>query len=181
VRRFFLLIGFFVVLVSNQLPAQNKVGNNIVGINVSEALSQFMPFGQATTLIGPYQFMWRSGRNGKMFSLQFGFHPDTDDNVGYGNVAIGFSRLKDLGDKFYWTSTQSLITSSGSLNVRSSQFDFNNFGNDGTGLDFSWGLGYKLGKKVSLFTEMRLVILILGNPNIELVPPFGIFLAADLK
>jgi len=173
----------FIVFISSDIFGQEQVrGNNIIGLNMTEMVSQLVPFGSRTTVYGPYQFMWRTGKNGKMLNLQFGFQPDSEERFGYGNVALGFSRMKNLGEKFYWTSTQSIMITSGDLNIRKRSEFF--FDEGGLGVDVAWGLGYRLGQRVSIFTEARLVAILItdfGDRTLDFVPPIGVFIVADLS
>jgi len=58
------------------LNAQDDVTDsavhNFIGFNMTEAVSQFVPFTNRVSASGPFQFTWRSGSNGNLFNLQLG-------------------------------------------------------------------------------------------------------------
>lgn len=182
---------FLIVLFSSyssycQEYNEVKTKNNIIGFNVTEMVSQFIPFKERVELTGPFQFMWKVGNNGKMFNLQLGFLPDDFSRIGYANVAIGYSRQKSFSEKFYYISSQSLIISQGSLNTRervqAPEFFFDK--QNSIGVDLAWGIGYRLGKRVSIYSETSFLVLrseFTDFIEFEFVPPIGLYLVAELN
>ncbi len=167
---------------STQLLSQEaSAKNQFIGFNMTEMISQFIPFTDKVEFSGPFQFLYRVGKNGKMMNVQLGFEGDRADRLGYGHLALGFSKLKELNEKFYIVFTGNLVFHSGTLNLeREELFIFNQ---SGLGISAAAGFGYKLSSRVSIYSEASYLwrTFDIGDGDIRFLPPVGVFIVADIR
>lgn len=169
-----------------------KAKTRLLGFNMTEMVTQFMPFSQRIDQAGPYQFKFMGGGNGHLFNMQIGagtIEGDRQDiffggGDSYVNMVFGYARLKNVSEKFYHYFSQNMMLSSGFLNQPDEEiFSFE----DGfVAFNGAWGVGYKLTPRVSLCTEIQFIfaidgILGDGDGRFQFVPPIGLFLVTHLK
>ena len=162
--------------ISILLSAQSDRGKQKeVGINMTEMITQFVPFKGRSSISGPFALMWRSGSNGKYLNIQVGARISDntfDDN--YANLQIGFLKKRPLGEKMTYFTSQNFIVTAGGLNIPNQEL-----GQDGSfGFSFGAGLQYELSNHLAIATETLFVLAFGDSGGINFVPPVGIFLLA---
>jgi len=167
-------MAFCLLLCVQQLTGQ-KVKVKEVGINMTELLTQFVPFKGRSTVSGPFAVMWRSGSNGKFFNIQLGARiSENGFDTNYANLQIGYLRKRDLGDKMSYFTSQNFIITGGGLNIPNQELD-----QDGSmGFSFGAGLQYELSEHLAIASETLFVIAFGDSGGANFVPPIGIFLLA---
>lgn len=163
-----------IVLFSFEMNAQEK--SREVGLNMTQLVSQFIPFKGNSTLSGPFSFFYRRGKNDRFFNLQIGARVDSDNfETNFINFQVGYLRKRDLGNKFKYYNSINFIASAGGFN--SPGTDFND---DFAGTGFSMGLGfeYNLTESIFLATETTFLLVLGSDGRLDILPPVAIFLAA---
>lgn len=176
---------------------EETVGNSrkvrLLGFNMTQMITQFMPFSDRVDQAGPFQFKYMGGGGGHLFNMQLGagrIQPDNSDNIfffeqteTYVSMVFGYARFKNVNQKFYHYFSQNLMISSGFLNQPGEDF-----GSEEEFFAFNgaWGVGYKLTPKISICTELQFILSLDGGlgigsaERIQFIPPIGLFLVAHL-
>lgn len=163
-----------VLLVSVEIDAQEK--SREVGLNMTQLISQFIPFKGNSSLSGPFSFLYRRGKNNRFFNLQIGARVDTDQfETNFLNFQVGYLRKRDLGHKFKYYNSINFLASAGGLNSPGTEFN-----DDFAGTGFSLGLGfeYNITESIFLATETTFLLVVGSEGRLDILPPVALFLGA---
>lgn len=152
-----------------------------IGLNLTQLVTQFIPFNEDVDFDGPFSLAFRTGKNKSYFSLQVGLQTDPSFNSqtpNFVNIAFGYLRKSKAYKKFCYYTSYNLLVSSGSFNIGTDQ----NNENGAIGGTFGFGFEYSLNEFISVGTESHLFIGSRdGDFNATIIPPIGLFLVGKLK
>ena len=151
-----------------------------VGLNLTQTLSQFIPFNESLSRSGPFTLLFRSGRENKRFNLELGMRLKDDisfnNMTNYFNLAAGYLKKRELSEKFNYYVSYNAIINFGSFNQPNEAFT----DSGGIGFGLGFGIEYKLSDHVKLVTESMLTVTSSDfGLNINTIPPIGLFLVVD--
>ncbi|MBT8231064.1 MAG: hypothetical protein HKO66_11445 [Saprospiraceae bacterium] len=165
----------------NEKKRKARAGKTVeMGINLTQTITQFIPFNESVRRAGPFTFLYRSGKGAKRFNLELGvrIQDDNINNDNYFNLAAGFLKRKEINSKFSYYTSYNGIINFGSFNEPNDTF------NDQGTIGFGLGLGfeYKITDNLKLMTETHLILGITDeDPSLNTIPPIGLFLIVDFN
>jgi len=154
-----------------------------LGLNMSPLLSKFIPFQNATLISGPYNIVYRGGKNNRFFQMKFGANvPSLDAFIQpsdiHFNISLGFLRRRILSKRFSYSFGHNFMAYGGSLNTPADS------GADSAGLGYGFesNISFHLNKFIALETGLLLFAGIdLGYPRITFVPPLALNVVIRLE
>jgi len=178
----FSLVLLFVFLVQDGYSQRLGYKSKEIGLNISPLLSQVIPFNNSSRKIGPYAFIYRSGRNNKYFNFELGvqvfaLRNETDRN--HFNMALGMLRKKPFGSKFVFYNSYNFIVSAGGFNEPN---DPSNAANASVGFSYGPGIEYHIFDYCYLATEAHLFAGAFEDGfRLHIIPPVSLFLIVKLN
>jgi hypothetical protein len=156
--------------------------SRIIGLNMTPLLTQLIPFNRADPRdFGPFLMRFKNYKNGKN-AIRFGLGVQilgediffsTEESKTFLNIQWGWERRKNISDRWSYTKGIEAVALIGNSNLPNER----NSESVSVGVGLPWGIEYAIAPRITLSTEIELVLLVSEfGPTIRLLPPVGLFL-----